>query len=299
MIRVSEVTATRACVDLPGKLICLLLSITLVAGCGHFVSSATDRFAQNLSLAMLNQQDPETVKQAMPAYLLLIDSMIEGNPDNPEKLFAAAKMYGSYAGAFVDDPQRAKTLGNKAWDLAKKALCLTDNNYCGLHALPYDEFSSNLEKIDQSGVEVLYDYAVAWITWIQINAADDWNATADVPKVTIVMRQIIQLDDTYNTGAAHLYMGVLSTLLPPAVGGKPEQGRKHFERAIEISNGRNLMAKVLFAKHYARMVFNKKLHDEVLTEVINAKTDESGFTLMNVLAQKQAKALLASSKEYF
>ena len=47
-------------------------------------------------------------------------------------------------------------------------------------------------------------------------------------------------------------MAVMESLLPPTLGGKPDLAKKHFERAIEISAGTNLMAKVLYAEKYAR-----------------------------------------------
>ena len=38
------------------------------------------------------------------------------------------------------------------------------------------------------------------------------------------MQRVIELHESYQDGAAHLYLGVLSTFLPPALGGKPEVG---------------------------------------------------------------------------
>jgi hypothetical protein len=83
------------------------------------------------------------------------------------------------------------------------------------------------------------------------------------------------------------------------MGGKPEQGRAHFERAISLSVGRNLIAKVELARRYARLVFDRELHDRLLNEVIMAAPEEPGFTLSNVLAQQQAQELLKSATEYF
>ena len=58
----------------------------------------------------------------MPAYLLLIDSLIEGDPQNENLLLAGSKLYGAYAAAFVKEPERAKRLTLKARDYAI-ALC--------------------------------------------------------------------------------------------------------------------------------------------------------------------------------
>jgi len=83
------------------------------------------------------------------------------------------------------------------------------------------------------------------------------------------------------------------------MGGKPEIGREHFERAIALSKGKNLLCKVLFAKQYARLVFDRELHDRLLEDVLAADPEARGFTLTNVLAQQQARILLAESDDYF
>jgi hypothetical protein len=102
-----------------------------------------------------------------------------------------------------------------------------------------------------------------------------------------------------NNGDAYLYMAVMESFLPPAMGGKPELAKKNFEQAIEISDGSNLMAKLLFAEKYARLVFDKQLHDQLLEEVINANVEINDSTLINSIAQHKARLLLSQSDEYF
>jgi hypothetical protein len=83
------------------------------------------------------------------------------------------------------------------------------------------------------------------------------------------------------------------------MGGKPELGREHFEKAVRLSGGDNLTAKVVYARQYARLVFNRELHDRLLNEVIMADPVAPDLTLMNMLAQQQAKQLLAEANDYF
>jgi hypothetical protein len=59
------------------------------------------------------------------------------------------------------------------------------------------------------------------------------------------------------------------------------------------------MAKVLYARQYARLVFDRPLHDRLLNEVVAADPEAPGLTLGNTLAQEQALLLLASADEYF
>ena len=99
--------------------------------------------------------------------------------------------------------------------------------------------------------------------------------------------------------AAHMYMGVLLTLRPPALGGKPEEARVHFERAITMSGGRDLSAKVEFARGYAMLLYDRDLHDQLLTEVIKADPYVDRLTLSNVMAKEQAAQMLAEADNYF
>ena len=113
------------------------------------------------------------------------------------------------------------------------------------------------------------------------------------------MAKVAELTPGYEYGGPELYLGVFETLLPPAMGGKPEVGRAHFERAIELSEGKFLPAKVFYAQHYARLVFNRELHDELLNDVMTADAQVDGLTLINLIAKEQASALLESADDYF
>ena len=113
------------------------------------------------------------------------------------------------------------------------------------------------------------------------------------------MQRVVDLDPAWDNGNAQLYMAVLNAFLPAAMGGKPDLAREYFEQAIALSEGKNLMAKTLYARYYARMVFDRELHDNLLNEVLSATAASPGMTLINTLAQEQAQQLLNESEEFF
>ncbi|MGI9302771.1 MAG: TRAP transporter TatT component family protein [Gammaproteobacteria bacterium] len=276
----------------------MLLAALALGGCANLFKSATSRMANNLSAAILNQDDLETVRAGAPAYLLLIDSFIADDPDNQNMLLAGAQLYGAYASVFVEDNERRRRLAGKAKDLGSRAACIRLTRLCAVLDQPYDRFEPVLGNTGKTDVPALYGLAASWATWLQTRD-DDWNAIADLPKITALFERVVKLDEAYDSGAAHLYLGVIGSLRPPGLGGKPEQGRVHFERAIELSQGRNLMAKVWFAKQYARLVFDRELHDRLVAEVRNADPVAPELTLMNTFAQHQANDLAASADEFF
>lgn len=279
-----------------GRLAALLGLAVLLGGCG----SMATRFAGNLSTAMMDNDDPAIVEAGSASYLLLLDALVRQEPDSPAFRQAAASLNSAYAGAFVKDPARAAALTTKALDYAAEAVCLEHEELCGVRTLPVADLQARLARLEDAEDDVpgLYTLGSAWAGWIQAHS-DDFNAVADLPRVEAIMQRVIALDEGYQSGAAHLYLGVIATAIPPALGGRPEQGRAHFEKALALSEGHNLMAKVYYARNYARGVFDRELHDRLLNEVVAADPRWPGWTLSNTLAKQEADALLKSADEYF
>lgn len=273
-----------------------LLRLSLLLGLSGCVSMATDRMAASLSNAMLNQTDPEIVRSGAPAYLLLLDSFIEDDPQDQALLYAGARLYGAYAGGLVDDPARKAGLMDKAFDYAQRGLCPKAVDLCAARTQPFARFSSILGEQSGETIQGIYLYATSWAGWIQAHA-DDWNALAELPRVEALLSWVVAQDPAYEQGRAQLYLGIIGSQVPPTLGGNPEIGRKHFEAAINYSQGHDLIAKVEFARHYARLVFDQTLHDRLLNEVVEADPVYPGLTLSNVMAQQQAARLL--QENYF
>jgi len=276
----------------------IILCTMLLCGCSSFISSATVDMTESLSHAILNNNDPATVEAGGPAYLLMIDSMLYRDPDNESLLRSAADIYTAYTDVFVEDKARAKRLTHKALDYALRAICVRRSDACTLRQIKFQEFETVISKLNVKDVPDLFTLGSAWSAWIQAHR-EDWNAVAEISRVQAIMERVVELDECYHDGAAHLYLGVLATFLPSALGGKPRVGRRHFERALDISNNKNLMVKVLYARHYARLMFDRELHDRLLNEVIEAQPDIPGYALSNALAQQKAQELLNSAEDYF
>ena len=280
-----------------------LLSLLPIFGlnlisCSSIISSATSNLADNLSTAITNNDDLATVKSGAPAYLLMLDSFIEGDPEDPNMQISAAKLYGSYASVFVKDEARARRLTQKSLNFALHANCLSAKSRCNLKTIEFKKFEKIIEQFEKEDLNLLFTLGSSWAGWIQ-SRGGDWNAVADLGRITKIMTHALKLDEKYNSGQIHLYLGVLNTILPPSLGGKPKIGKQHFEKAIKFSNNKNLMAKVIYAEKYARLIFDQELHDKLLNDVLKTEPRSRGFTLTNMLAHEQAKKLLASGKDYF
>lgn len=277
----------------------LLLSWASVAtGCASLVSNAASGFAENLSLAVLNQDDPETAKAALPSYMVLVDSLIEGSPDNADMLAAGAEMYASYGAVFADDNVRARRLTSKARDYALTAMCEQYNEACDWRSMNYDEFVASVAGVDERDADYLYTYGFATLAYLRAHSAET-DTLAELPQAEALFEHYIGIAGDDVSASTHVYMGILKTLLPPALGGKPEEARAHFEKAIEMSDGRDLSAKVEYARGYAKLLYERELHDRLLTEVLDADPHRDGLTLTNVIAQQDAAVLLEEADDYF
>lgn len=164
--------------------------------------------------------------------------------------------------------------------------------------MPFEEYEVTLGGLGERHAEVVFSHGLASLAYIQTHSSD-YSAIAMLPFSEALLERYLEISDGSDDAAIHTYLGTLNTLLPPSAGGDPEKGRAHFERAIELSGGRDLGAKVGFAEGYARLLYERELHDSLLNEVIAADPVEPGYTLLNVLAQSRAAELLASADDYF
>lgn len=290
---------------LPGKkntsAICTgicLLCFCLFSGCAMVISSATSDMMENLSNTILNNDDLDLVEKGAPAYLLMIDSLTRQDPENKEILTTAALLYAAYADVFVEASEGSQKMADKALSYAIQAICTVQKDACSIRDLPFDQFETIITHTPEKELPTLFALGNAWAGWIMAHK-NDFNAIADLARIELIMKQVVVLDETYKDGAAYLYLGTLSSLLPPALGGKPDQADQYFKKAIAISKGKNLMVKVMYAKLYARMTFNRPLHDRLLDEVLKADPYQEGYTLVNTYARQQALKLNKSAEDYF
>lgn len=278
-----------------GILFCL---ICIGAGLSTPGCSIKSDMMTHLSRSILNNNDLAMVEAGAPSYLIMVDSLIDQDPDSADMLTAGAGLYTAYSDAFVTDKTRKKKLADKALAYALNAACLARENACGLKEQSFEQFSQVVKKMEKQDLPVLYTLGSTWASWIMAYK-DDFNALADISRIEAIMLRVATLDETYKDGAAFMYLGTLATFLPPALGGKPEQGKQYFEKAITLSHGKNLMTKVVYARLYAKMMFDRPLHDRLLNEVMAANPDIDGYTLINTSARQQAQTLLDEADDYF
>jgi len=252
-----------------------------------------------LSLSLQKQTDLALLQDGAPTLLLLLDGFVTSDPDNEHLLMAATKAYGAYASILYEEGQveRAVNMSKKSKEyginLLKQVPDLENINDNTL-----DETDQALDKILHSKVEYLFWGAYGWATWIQFQDGAP-GAMADLPIVAQIMLRVVELDETYYYGGAHIFLGSYYGSRPQMFGGKPETSRKHFERALEINKRVFLLTQVAYAKTYARLMFDRELYIKLLTEVVEHPMADSDMASSNTLAKIQAEKLINQVDEFF
>lgn len=250
--------------------------------------------------AMNRENDVELAKISMPANLKLIESLIVEDPGNRRlRVYAANGFYG-YTFGFVedDDPRRASTLYQRGFDHARLALSQTGFK-SNIEKISLDQLKQDLNQVNKNAVSELFWTAACWAKWIDMNRQDPARL-AEMGKAAALMQRVLELDETYYYGSAHLFFGIYYGNRPPMLGGNPELAERHFRKAREITDGKLLLVDLLYAQYLARQINNQRLFHEKLTHVVDAPEGlYPEMALVNKIAQRKARSLLSKEGELF
>ena len=256
--------------------------------------------AEDVLRAAAKQPDPAIVRDGSPAYIMLVDGLIEAYPNNGELLTAGCQAYTVYASSFVEDsdPGKAAILYGKAKEYGFRALSLR-RDFQQAASGPLDDFVISLRDYNKEYVPALFWTTSAWAKLISLNL-DSVEVLADVPMLEATMQRVIELDGGFYYGSPHLHMAVYLAAKPSIAGGNLDKAKEHFDEAFALGADKLLSAKVLFARYYAVRLKDRALFVKILQEVIEAPVDElPELTLSNTLAKEKARELLERADDYF
>ena len=275
----------------------ILFNVLLSALVFLFNSGCTslliDTLLDPLTLSLQKQTDLELLQDGAPSLLLLLDGFSASDPDNERLLMTATKAYGAYAATLYESgkAERAANMSVKARDYGISLI----NQLPGLeniNGLTLTEIDEALAGISTGQVGHLFWGAYGWATWIQFQDGAP-AAMADLPIVELIMLRVVELDESFYYGGAHIFLGSYYGSRPKMYGGKLEESRLHFEKALAINDRLFLPTQVAYAQTYARIMFDRELYLELLTEVIEQPLSDSETASSNTLAKVTAEKLIA------
>jgi len=275
-----------------------LVIVSVASGCTTIINRTVGGVSDNLVTSILDQDDPQTVREAVPAYLILLDSFVQGDPENVSNLRATSSLYAAFGSTLVDDEDRASKLTTRAWQYGQQALCLEYPIDCEVRKVGFEDWGTFLEARETDDAPALFDFATSFLAFLQAHSSD-FVTLAELPKAQMLVERLAEVNDGHEEVNVSLYLGILNALRPPALGGDFDAAQKYFQQAIDLSEGKDLGVKVSYARFYARTLYERELHDKLLNEVVEADAAEGNSTLLNVLAQDEAEMLLESADDYF
>ncbi len=275
------------------------LSLLTLTGCsmgnmaaGHF---------ESLVASVNSQEDPELVRQGLPSIILLLDAMLLEEPDNPGLLLAASTAYAAYAQAFLvpkEENARAVLLYGRAKEYGLKLLCRR-SFYASAQGKPFEEYEKELSNFGHDDVPDLYAAANAWLGWI-LCQTDSMAALSELSRPLALMRRVLELDETYACGGAHLIFGIYYAIQSPGAGRDLEKSKTHFMRAIELSGNGKKMPQVVYAEFYAVTAGDRELFSSILTKVLEkSEHGQKSDALGNAIARERARKLLDKKEDLF
>ncbi len=248
--------------------------------------------------ALNAETDLKLAEESIPTNLTMLEGMISIDPENDTlRTFAAQAYYGLSYG-FNEDNRRERAVNFYLRGQKHGSKALAINGLNDIEKIPMDELEANLKKMGKDDVPALFWTAGNWAKWIDHNR----NSTGlmQLPRATALMQRVLELDDTFYHGGAHMYFGVYYGAKSPMFGGDFKKSEHHFDRAREITGGKLLVADLLQAQYLSRQKLDREDFHNRLTKIIEAPDDlypELG--LLNQIAKRKARMLLNKEEKWF
>ncbi len=135
--------------------------------------------------------------------------------------------------------------------------------------------------------------------WVDMNR-DNIAGIAGLSNVATLMQRVIELDETYYHGAAHMFFGVYYGGRAPMLGGDFALAEQHFRRAAEINNDKLLLVDLLQAEYLDRQQLNQEAFHQRLLGILEAPDDlYPQMALINAISKDKAALLLEYEGDWF
>jgi predicted anti-sigma-YlaC factor YlaD len=256
--------------------------------------------------------DLELVEAAIPFGLKTYESILLELPEHRGLLLATASGFTQYAYAFVeeaadriedDNLARSRELHTRA-----SRLFLRGRDYAlrGLEAA-HPGFRETLRSDRAAAVAMATKEDVPFLYWAGISWAaalmackDNLELLADLPVAAALVRRVLDLDETFNEGAAHEFIVSYEGSRPDATRESPALARRHYARALELSGGKRASVHLALAEGVCVREQKREEFKQLAAAALAVDPDAApGSRLHNVLSRRRAAWLLTRLDDLF
>ncbi len=290
------------------------LSLCVVGGCsveqfaidklGDALSGGGDTFASD--------DDPELVRGALPFTLKLMESLLAQSPRHEGLLLATCSGFTQYGYAFVQQDadeiepvslERANALRARAVRLYIRArdygLRGLDVRHAGFTQRLRSEPRKAVREATAADVPLLYWTAAAWGSAISLSK-DKPGTVAEQPLMEALIDRAAELNPDYEHGAIDAFLIAYEPARQGAKGDPLVRSRKHFERAMQLSDGKLAGPLVSMAETVSVAKQNKAEFTALLNKALAIDPDaDHPSRLLNLVMQRRARMLLARTSDLF
>jgi predicted anti-sigma-YlaC factor YlaD len=290
-------------------LLLLVLLIPITAGCSvrrYAINMVGNALASGNS-AFENDEDLDLVGEALPFGLKLMESLLAQSPDHAGLLLTSCKGFVLYSYAYVhyeaevaegQDLDRARALKKRARKLYLRALAYglrgLERSYPGFESQLYLEPQKAVDRLNgkDSEKELPFLYWSAAALGLAISVSlDDAALLARLPEVEAMMNRGLELDERWEEGSFHQF----KVQLAGAKVGDFDQNliRNHYERALELSQGRNAGLHLAYAEAVSVPTQNMSEFRSLVGQSLAINPDQHPENrLVNLIAHRRAQWLL-------
>jgi hypothetical protein len=283
------------------RLIVFIFSISLLSACSmdKMMVRASMPMIEGGIEAMNSETDLQLAEDSMPANLSMLNGMINLDPENVQLHVYAAQAYYGLSFGFTEDTDKKRSEQFYLRGLKHGLIALQLSGLGNAKKLNPLDLEEQLQKMDKDDVPALFWTASNWAKWIDLNRFSP-ASLIELPKPTAMMQRVLELDETFYFGGAHIYFGVLYGARAPSLGGDFKKSAQHFDRAREITDNKLLIADLIQAQYLSRQMNDRNDFHQRLTKIINAPDDlYPEAALINKIAKKKAKQLIRYEDKWF
>jgi hypothetical protein len=278
---------------------------------GMALKSVANTLAET-GTTVTSHNDPETVKGALPPFLLLYESLLESIPRHEKLLIATCSAYTQYAYGFVaidaealqwDDFDKSRVMNERALTLAIRGrdYCwrALEVRYKGITARLKADPVAAVARAKKDQVPLLYWSAASLGAAISLGGVGRPELLVDWPIVRALAERALALDETWSNGAIHEVMLTVESQ-GAAMGGSEERARRHFARAVELQQGLSPSPYISLAMGISVAKEDRAEFTRLLNEAIAIDPEKKPETrLATIIMRERAKRLLAHVDDFF
>jgi predicted anti-sigma-YlaC factor YlaD len=267
--------------------------------------------ASKLQTVLSSEEDPELAAAALPTFMMATEALLEADPRNQSKVVTTASLYVMYANAFVQGPasslpderfeerkaeyDRAGALYRRAFRLLSGAL---DRHSPGLVEAAVAG-KADLSKMRKADVPLLYWSAVSVLAGFGLNPLD-FKSARYLGTAPLFLARAAELDPGWNAGAIYgIYLSYYAGM-PSYLGGDLAKAESAYQKALSYSKGGSASLFVSYASSLCVPKEDYEGYKAALNKALAIDPDKMPESrLETILAQKNARRLLADAGQYF